>query len=226
MRVGIISSSHGYTFEQMCRGVEHLDVNFAVVTDRACGIEDVSAARGLPCERIVSSDRREFSQRAAAALKAQSVDFVLLFFNRLILAEIYEAMPTYNIHPALLPAFPGLKALKEAREREVRFVGATLHLVTEGADEGPIVAQVSAPVWPPVTETQLAEMSFVQRVYLSLLAVELEHEKALVASPSLGEVRHVSERPYSARCNPAIQDTRMLELIRTLEVERGVWTTR
>jgi len=220
VRIGIISSSGGYSFEQMVIGVAHLDVTYVVVTDRECGIERVCAERGVFCQRIVEKDRQEFSRRAAATLKEQGVEFVLLFFNRLVSAELYAALPTYNIHPALSPAFPGLRALRETRERGVRFAGATLHLVTEGADEGPIVAQVSAPICPPISEARLNDISFVQRVYLALLAVELHVDGALRAAPAQGTVEFIGTRPYSATCNPSITDNRMLSSVRLLEAGR------
>ena len=226
MRIGVISSSAGFTFEQMWRGSEHLDVNFAVVTDRECGIERVCDRRGIRCERIVAPDRKEFSVRSARALKSQGVEFVLLFFNRIVTADLYEVLPVYNIHPSLLPAFPGLSALKEARARGVRFVGATMHLVTEHADDGPIVAQVSRPIRPPVTEATLGDISFIQRIYLSLLAVDLHAAGLLVTVSDQGTVKFAADRPYSGMCNPCIVDERMLAIIQTIERERGIEVTR
>ena len=225
MRVGIISSSEGFTFDQMCRGVAHLDVRFVVVTDRECGVERVCADRGIFCRRIVEAERTEFSRRAAEILKEQGVDFVLLFFNRLVSSDLYSTLPTYNIHPALSPAFPGLRALKQTRERGVRFAGATLHLVTEHADEGPIVGQVSTPIWPPVDEAQLADISLIQRIYLALLAVELQAAGSLLAAPEQGTVEFLGKRPYSSTCNPSIVDEAMLSFIRRIEEERGISVT-
>ncbi len=224
MRVGVVSSSHGQTFAQLCRGVEHLGVSFTVITDRPCGIEDVARARDIPCRRI-AGDSGEFSRRAAQELSARSVDFVLLYFNRLVGPELYELLPTFNIHPSLLPAFPGFGALDGAIERDVRFVGATLHLATERADSGPIVAQICAPVWPPCSKTDLAELSFVQRVYLSLLTVELAAENALDVAPASGTARYVMRRPHTDRCNPAIQDETMLALVQELEAARAMKVT-
>ncbi|MEA2193568.1 MAG: phosphoribosylglycinamide formyltransferase 1 [Solirubrobacteraceae bacterium] len=224
MRVGIVSSSDGQTFAQLARGVEHLDVSFTVVTDRRCGIEDVARARQIPCVRI-AGEREEFSRRAAQELTSASVAYVLLYFNRLVSADLYEAVPTYNIHPSLLPAFPGFGALQSARERDVRFVGATLHLATQQPDAGPIVAQVCAPVWPRCPEERLAELSFVQRVYLSLLSVELACEQALVVDARAGRVRYAARRPYTDRCNPALQDPAMQALVRELEEARALELT-
>ncbi|MDP1846714.1 MAG: formyltransferase family protein [Solirubrobacteraceae bacterium] len=220
MRLGVIASSNGETFAQMCRGAEHLGVSFTVITDRPCGIEAVARERDIPCRRI-DGDRHEFSRQAARALRAQSADAVLLYFNRLVGPELYEHFPTYNVHPSLLPAFPGFGALEGAREREARYVGATLHLATEQADSGPIVAQVCAAVWPPCSATEIAELSFVQRVYLSLLCVELVLDDALDVDPAGGSARHVARRPFTDRCNPAIQDPGMLALIDELEAARA-----
>jgi phosphoribosylglycinamide formyltransferase-1 len=205
--------------------VAHLDVTFVVVTDRECGVEHVCAARGIFCRRIETKDRTEFSTRAAEALKDQGVDFVLLFFNRLVSTDLYAALPTYNIHPSLLPAFPGLRALKDTLRTSVRYIGATLHLVTEHADQGPIVAQASTPIWPPVDEAQLADISFVQRLYLALLAVELHATGSLLAVPEQGTVEFLAKRPYSATCNPSIVDHHMLSFIRRVEEERGIHVT-
>lgn len=221
MRIGVVSSSAGETFAQMHRGAEHLGISFTVITDRPCGIEAVASARAIPCRRI-DGDRHEFSRRAAREFAVQSADLVLLYFNRLVGPELYEQMPTFNIHPSLLPAFPGLSGLSGALKREVRYVGATLHLATEHADSGPIVAQACAPVWPPCSALAVRELSFVQRVYLSLLCVELAHSNALDVAPAAGTARYIASRPYTDRWNPAIQDPTMLGLIDELEAARSM----
>lgn len=225
MQVGIVSSSEGQVFAQLCRGAEHLGVGFTVITDRPCGIESVARDRGIPCQRI-EGERSDFSRRATEELTERSVDFVLLYFNRLVSAELHAVLPTFNIHPSLLPAFAGFGALEGARERDVRFIGATLHLATADADCGPIVAQLCAPVWPRCSHLHVAELSFVQRVYLSLLSVELEQEHALDVSPGAGTARYVAPRPYTDRCNPALQDPVMLALVHELEDARSVKVTQ
>lgn len=220
MRVGVVASSDGETFAQMCRGVKHLPVSFTVITDRPCGIESVARENEMACRRI-DGDRAEFSRRAADEFAVQSVDLVLLYFNRLVGPELHRRIPTFNVHPSLLPAFAGFGALEAALERGVRFVGATLHLATELPDGGPIVAQVCAPVWPPCSAAEVADLSFTQRVYLSLLCVELALDDALDVKPAAGTVRHVARRPYTDRCNPAIQDAGMLALVDELEAARA-----
>src|SRR5215207_11109825 len=171
MRVGVVASSEGLVFREMHRAFRSWDVSFDVVTDRACGIEAVSDSLGVSRQRIQEADREAFSRLAGQRFAEQGIEYVLLFFNRLVSADLYAALPTFNIHPSLLPAFPGFGALESAYRSGVRFVGGTLHLVTEEPDGGPIVAQTCAPVPPGCFTDCLAEISFVQRVCLAILSV-------------------------------------------------------
>jgi folate-dependent phosphoribosylglycinamide formyltransferase PurN len=226
MRVGVVSSSEGIVFREMHRAVQSWDVSFDVVTDRECGIEAVSDTLGVSRERIQEADREAFSRRAAERFAEQGIDYALLFFNRLVSADLYAALPTFNVHPSLLPAFPGLTALEGAELRGVRFLGATLLLVTEEPDGGPIVAQTCAPVPPGCSTECLAEISFVQRVCLAVLSVELQRDRALRVDPGVGTVEQVSPRPYTPRCNPAVQDPGLVQTLRELEQERGIAVTQ
>jgi phosphoribosylglycinamide formyltransferase 1 len=226
MRVGLVSSSAGHVFRELHRAVESWDVSFDVVTDRACGIETVSDSLGVSRERVEEADREAFSRRAAERFAEQGIDYVLLFFNRLVSADLYAALPTFNIHPSLLPAFPGIGALEGAERSGVRFVGATLHLVTETPDGGPIVAQACAPVPPGSASDCFAEISFVQRVCLATLSVELQRDRALRVDPAAGTVEHLGPQPYTPRCSPAVQDPGLVQTLRELEQERGIAVTQ
>src|SRR5215217_6801811 len=123
MQVGVVSSSSGLVFRELYRAVEPWGVSFDVVTDRRCGIEDVSDALGVSWERIEETDRKAFSWRTAQRFADRGIEYVVLFFNRIVSADLYTAFPTFNIHPSLLPAFPGFGALESARRSGVRFVG-------------------------------------------------------------------------------------------------------
>jgi len=189
-------------------------------------MESVCRARGITHRRVSEPNRVAFSGQAAAALLAESVDVVLLYFNRIVSAELYTTAPTFNIHPSLLPAFGGLRALEHARQRGVRFVGATMHLVSAEPDAGPIVAQVAAPIWPPCPPDRLADLSFVQRIYLSLLLIDLVEQHALdVTAAGTGKVKYKAQLPFTDRCNPAIQDSRLNIFVRRLEEARGMNVT-
>jgi|SRR5829696_362792 len=225
MQVGVVSSSRGLVFRELYRAVEPWDVSFDVVTDRRCEIEDVSGALGISWERIEETDREAFSRRTAQRFADRGIEYVMLFFNRIVSADLYRAFPTFNIHPSLLPAFPGFGTLKNARRSGVRFLGATLHLVTGEPDAGPIIGQACAPVPPGCSTSCFDEMSFVQRVYLSMLTVELQRDSALTLDPAAGTVE-LAPQPYTPRCNPALRDPRLIRLLTQLEEERGIAVTQ
>ena len=83
---------------------------------------------------------------------------LLAGFMRILSAEFMEkvAIPVLNIHPSLLPAFPGLRAQKQALDYGVRYSGCTVHFVDAGVDTGPIILQAVVPVYPDDSEESLA----------------------------------------------------------------------
>jgi phosphoribosylglycinamide formyltransferase-1 len=150
-----------------------LDCRIAVVIANRAGAAGLERARraGVPT-RVV--DHRAFESREAFdaalvdVLRAASVELVVLAgFDRLITKVLLEAFPKriLNIHPALLPAFPGLHAQRQALEYGVRITGATVHFVDEHTDHGPIVLQGAVVVSPDDTEDTLS-----RRI------LEIEHE--------------------------------------------------
>lgn len=90
-----------------------------------------------------------FEDKIIATLKQFNIDLVVLAgFMRILTANFLNKLPNrvINIHPALCPAFPGAHAIKQALDKKVWFTGCTVHLVTEGVDEGPIIAQAVVPI--------------------------------------------------------------------------------
>src|SRR5690606_6552585 len=134
LTLGILLSAGGSAIAEVVKASRHLPVDFVAVTDRPCGAEDKLAALGIPSTRIVSGDARELSKRAIAHFGRHGVGAVILHFSRLVTRELFEAVPCYNIHPSLLPAFPGMTSVREAREMGVRLLGATAHAVDAGID--------------------------------------------------------------------------------------------
>lgn len=97
------------------------------------------------------ADRAEFDRAVADILRGHGVEWVALAgYMRVVTPALLDAFPgrVLNIHPALLPAFPGMHAQKQALEAGVRLAGATVHLVDEGTDTGPILAQGAVGVYP------------------------------------------------------------------------------
>ncbi|MDR1044086.1 MAG: phosphoribosylglycinamide formyltransferase [Candidatus Adiutrix sp.] len=122
----------------------------------------IAAEKRLPkavVERKAFPDKASFETEIAAILKAHQVDLVVLAgFMRLLGPLLTAEFPDriINVHPALLPAFPGLNAQKQALDRGVKIAGCTVHFVNEIMDGGPIIAQAAVPVLPDDTEESLS----------------------------------------------------------------------
>ena len=100
------------------------------------------------------------------------VDLVLLFYLRLVSRELFDAYPTFNVHPSLLPDYRGFKAIERAHADRIEEFGATLHLVDEKADHGPIIAQVSTALQAGVSLEPMRRISFAHKCYLSLYLLD------------------------------------------------------
>lgn len=124
-------------------------------------------------------DRDAYDAAVAGALRERSVDLVCLAgFMRLVGAPLLEAFPNriLNIHPSLLPSFPGLDAQAQALEHGVRVTGATVHLVNAELDGGPIVAQTAVPVLADDTVESLSARVLIEehRLYPRAIATVLD----------------------------------------------------
>jgi phosphoribosylglycinamide formyltransferase 1 len=156
----------------------------------APGLERAAAA-AIPREVVTEADRAVFAAAAAALLHRHRIDFVCLAgFMRLLDRGFVEAWRNrmVNIHPSLLPAFPGLDAQRRALEAGVRFAGCTVHFVRPETDAGPIIGQAVVPVLPGDDAAALAAriLTAEHRLYplaLRLIAegrVRVEGEHALI----------------------------------------------
>jgi phosphoribosylglycinamide formyltransferase 1 len=154
-KLGILLSGRGSNFEAIANSIEakRLDAEIAIVISNrldAPGLESAKR-RGLNPKLIPSKGRtrEEHDAEVVAALKQAQVDLVCLAgYMRLLSAEFVRAFPhrILNIHPSLLPAFPGLEAQKQAVEYGVKVSGCTVHFVDEHLDHGPIILQKTVPV--------------------------------------------------------------------------------
>jgi len=164
-RLGILLSGRGSNFEAIAENIRRgsLDAEIAaVISNRpeARGIE-TARERGLPAVVLPSGgvSREEYDRRVVAELQSRGVELVCLAgFMRLLTGEFCRAFPlrALNIHPSLLPAFPGLDAQKQALEHGAKISGCTVHFVDQHLDAGPIVLQAAVPVLDDDTEDTLA----------------------------------------------------------------------
>ena len=154
-RLGILLSGRGSNFEAIADSIaaNRLDADIAVVISNrksARGLE-IARDRGLTAVAIPSMgmEREIYDQLLIEELRKNDVELICLAgFMRLLSARFVAAFPgrILNIHPSLLPSFPGLDAQHQALQHGVKITGCTVHLVDEQLDSGPIILQAAVPV--------------------------------------------------------------------------------
>jgi phosphoribosylglycinamide formyltransferase-1 len=176
-RIGVLISGRGSNMaalaEACAAGRVHASIALVISNDAAAGGLAVAAASGLATRVIdhrASRTRVEHDAAMEAALRESGVDLVCLAgYMRLLSAPFVQAFAgrVMNIHPSLLPAFPGLDAQAQALAHGVKVTGATVHFVDEKLDHGPIILQAVVPVEPDDTEATLSARILVQehRIY-------------------------------------------------------------
>jgi len=165
-RLGILLSGRGSNFEAIADNVaaSNIAAEIAIVISNRPEARGLEAARqrGLPAVCIPSKglDREIYDAQLIDELHKHDVDLVCLAgFMRLLSARFVRAFPEriLNIHPSLLPAFPGLDAQHQALEHGVKITGCTVHFVDEYLDAGPIIVQAAVPVRDEDTAETLSE---------------------------------------------------------------------
>lgn len=153
--LGILLSGRGSNFEAIARNVASgaIPARIALVLSNREDAAGVARAKemGLATKVVLpkGKDREAYDREVVEILRKHQVDIVCLAgFMRILSPYFVRAFPArvLNIHPALLPAFPGLEAQKQALAYGVKFAGCTVHLVDEGVDNGPIICQAVVPV--------------------------------------------------------------------------------
>jgi phosphoribosylglycinamide formyltransferase-1 len=180
-RVGVLVSGRGSNLQALLDAVQAgtLDAAVAIVISNVAGVAALDRARAAGVETAVMPhgdwpSREAYDEALAARLIARDVDLVCLAgFMRRLSARFLEAFgrPVLNVHPSLLPAFPGLDAPGQAVAHGVKVAGCTVHLVTPELDAGPIVAQTAVPVAPADTGDTLAARILVEEHRLLPAAV-------------------------------------------------------
>ena len=181
-RLGILLSGRGSNFEAIAQHIDcgKLEAQIAVVisnVENAPGLQKASQ-RGLETVSLSSKGlgREEFDRRMSVVLQEKRVDLVCLAgFMRLLSPFFIQAFRhrILNIHPSLLPAFPGLDAQRQALEYGVKYSGCTVHFVDEGLDSGPIILQAPVPVLDSDTDEALSARILKEEHRLYSLAIQL-----------------------------------------------------
>lgn len=185
-RIGILLSGRGSNFEALADSVAAGRIPGAeialVISNReaAPGVEK-ARARGIPAKVIPSKglEREAYDRLVVEALREARVDLVCLAGYMRLLSPYFVAAfrnRILNIHPSLLPSFPGLEAQRQALEHGVKFSGCTVHFVDENLDAGPILAQAVVAVRDDDTAESLAARILAEehRIYTEAVRIVLE----------------------------------------------------
>jgi phosphoribosylglycinamide formyltransferase 1 len=182
-RIGVLVSGRGSNLQSIVDAISarQLDATIAVVISNRGEAAGLARARAAGIEALHLDprryeDRESYDAALASALEERGVSLVCLAgFMRLVgrpLLDTFEHR-ILNIHPSLLPAFPGLEAQRQALEYGVRVTGATVHLVTSELDGGPIVMQAAVPVRSADTVASLSERVLAEEHRLYPQAIRL-----------------------------------------------------
>ena len=184
-RIAVLISGRGSTLQSIIDaiGAGALDAAIAIVVSNRADAAGLLRAREAGIEAVhldprKHADREAYDRAIVDLLRARAVDLVCLAgFMRLVGAALLEAFPNrmLNVHPSLLPSFPGLEAQRQAIEHGVGISGATVHLVTAGLDDGPIVLQSAVPVLPDDTIDALSARILIEehKIYPEAIRVVL-----------------------------------------------------
>ena len=204
-KLGILLSGRGSNFEAIANSIAEgrLRAEIAIVISNRADAPGLESARrrGLNAVLIPSKGRvrEEHDAEVVAALKQAHVDLVCLAgYMRLLSAGFIQAFPNriLNIHPSLLPAFPGLDAQTQAFDYGVKIAGCTVHFVDEHLDHGPIILQKTVPVLDGDDAHTLSARILEQehRAYSEAIALVLSgeievHDRKVVHRPVRAEAR-------------------------------------
>ena len=185
-RIGVLLSGRGSNFEALADSIAAgriPNAEISIVIANRPGAPGIQKARvrGIRTQGIPSSglEREAYDKLVVAALRENRVDLVCLAgYMRLLSPYFVAAFPNriLNIHPSLLPAFPGLESQRQALEHGVKFTGCTVHFVDENLDAGPIIIQAVVPVKDRDTVEELSERVLREehRIYTEAVRIVLE----------------------------------------------------
>lgn len=221
-RFGIVCSAGGSAFIhafEILREAGH-SPDATLVTDRECEVEYKCDLLNIPRKRFEGLNRVDFSKKTADWLfGVQKVSWVCLFFSKLVSSDLFDKGRCFNIHPSLLPSFPGLRALEKTWLGCSLFQGATAHEVNEFMDQGQVVAQVCAPLVRSKSYSVAERVCFAQKVYLFLVLWEYACSAHGRGTLSDSTAICKAPRPWA---NPLISDSKIADAFEGFLKREGI----
>lgn len=215
LKLGVLASGGGTNLQAIIDRWQDgsLDADLAVVISNNPGAGALTRAEQAGIETLVINHREfakreDFDQAVVKALQEAGVELVVLAgFMRIITQTFIDAYPNriINIHPALLPAFPGLHVQQQAIDYGARFSGCTVHFVDGGVDTGPIIIQAVVPILPDDTADSLAARILEQEHQIYPRAIQLIAEGRVKVNGRNVTIAPGCPATPSALANPALE---------------------
>lgn len=214
LKLGVLISGSGSNLQSIIDNIEKgaLQATIKIVVCNKPDAMGITRAQkhGLPVAVLKHEDfktRDDFDAELIRILKKSEVDLVALAgFMRILTPSFLKAFPqkVINIHPALLPSFPGTSGQKDAFEYGVKFSGCTVHFVDEGVDSGPIIIQSVVPVFQSDTKETLAARILKEEHRIYPRAIQFFAEGKIEIAGRRVRIKDVEEAPLTALHNPSV----------------------
>lgn len=215
IKIGILVSGSGSNLQSIIDNIEQgkLTASISVVVSNIEEAFALERARrhNIPAIAINHRDfstREDFEAELVAVLKSCQVDLVVLAgFMRVLSPYFIRSFPRriINIHPALLPSFPGVHAQRQALDYGVKFTGCSVHFVDEGVDTGPIIIQAAVPVHDDDSESSLSERILREEHRILPEAINLYVSGSLIFTDGRLRINQSGKCDVPATHNPPLQ---------------------
>jgi phosphoribosylglycinamide formyltransferase-1 len=214
VNIGVLVSGSGSNLQSIIDQIEQgrlqAEIKVVISNMRDAYALERAARHHLPVQVISQLDfceREDFDRQMTETLQAYDVELVVLAgFMRVLTPFFLRSFPrrVMNIHPALLPAFPGLHVQQQAIDYGVKFAGCTVHFVDEGVDTGPIIIQAVVPVLDDDTADTLAARILREEHQIYPRAIQLYAEGRLEVQGRKVVVTGVRQSEFNALHNPSL----------------------
>lgn len=176
--LGFIVSTNGSVFKEFFNFItsSKLNIHCRVVVDRDCGVIEFCKNHHIDYIKIENKNNKKFSKEASDYFETFNIDFIFLFFSRLITSELFNNFLVLNIHPSILPSYKGMNAIEDSLKDGALFQGCTLHIVNEDMDGGQKIVQTVLPIIDNKNLTQINKVSFLQKLLVLLILVDHIYE--------------------------------------------------
>ena len=214
LKLGVLISGNGSNLQSIIDHIEKgkLQAAIKIVISNNPDAFGIARAQKHEIKTLILKQnnfksKEDFDQNIIKVLQENSVDLVVMAgFMRIISPALLKVFPhkIMNIHPALLPSFPGLHAQKQAFDYGVKLTGCTVHFIDEGIDTGPIIIQAVVPVYDDDTQESLTERILKEEHRIYPQAIQLFADGKLQIQGRKVLIKSTVEKTIKPLCNPPL----------------------